>query len=156
MTGAMICAPRTGCAFIIIRSSRVSRLLLEEDRVRDPDLADVVEQPTPLEGLQLRLVDPHHAPDVDRDLLDAPAVLRGVRVALVDRLGKRADRLGEHLAHLDEPLGRQARRVQRQREQQRGPPLDRVDDRHEPPERRKARLLNAVSLESPTITAVID
>ena len=46
---------------------------------------------------------------------------RRVRVALVDGLGQRADRLREHVAHLDEPLVRQPRRVQRHREQQRSP-----------------------------------
>ena len=78
--------------------------LLEQDVVGHADLADVMEQPAPLERLELGVADAHHPPDVDRDLLHPMAVLRRVRVALVDGLGQGADRLREHLAHLDEPL----------------------------------------------------
>ena len=53
VTGAMIWAPSTGCAFMIIRSSRVSRSVLQQDIVRDADLADVMEQAAPLERLEL-------------------------------------------------------------------------------------------------------
>ena len=60
---------------MIIRSSRVSRSAFLQDVVRDADLADVVEQAAPLERLELRVADPHHPADVDRDLLDPLAVL---------------------------------------------------------------------------------
>ena len=111
----------------------VQAVRLQQDMVRHADLADVVQQATPFERFELSVVDPHHPADIDRDLLDPLAMPRGVRVALVDRLRKRPDGLREHVAHLDEPLRRHARRVQRQREQQRRPPLDRIHDGHEPP-----------------------
>ena len=67
-------------------------------------------------------------------------------IALVDRLRQRADRLGEHLAHLDEPLRRHPGRVQRQCEQQRRPPLDGVDDRHQPSKRGECEVVERRSL----------
>ena len=118
VTGAMIWAPSTGWAFIVIRSSRVSRSDLSRTAVRHADLADVMEQAAPLERLELLRADPHLLADVDRDLLDALAVLAGERIPLVHRLGQRADGLREHVAHLDEPVIRDPRRVQRQGEQQ--------------------------------------
>jgi hypothetical protein len=72
-----------------------------------------MEQAAPLERLQLRVGDVHDPADVDRDLLDPMAVLGRERVALVHRLGQRADGLGEHLAHLDEARIREAGRVER-------------------------------------------
>ena len=96
-------------------------LLLQQDAVRHADLADVVEQAAPLEGLQLRLRYVHLAPDVDRDLLDPLAVLAGERVALVDGPRQRPDGLREHLAHLDEPVVRHPGRVERQSEEQASP-----------------------------------
>ena len=53
----------------------VEPLLLEQDAVRDADLADVVEQAAPLERLELGVGDVHDPPDVDGDLLDPMAVL---------------------------------------------------------------------------------
>ena len=47
---------------------------LVQHAVRNADLPDVVEQPTPLQGLELLLGQPHHAPDVHRDQLDPLAV----------------------------------------------------------------------------------
>ena len=114
-------------------------ILLEEDRVRDADLADVVKQPAPLEGLEVRLAQPHHPPDVARDRLDPLRVQGGVRIPLVHRRGERGDGLGEHLAHLGVVLVREARHVEREREQQAGPRGDDVDLRHEPPNGRKAQ-----------------
>ena len=98
---------------MIIRSSLFSRSCLSSTAVRDADLADVVQQAAPLERLELGVVDVHDPPDIDRDLLHPMAVLGRVRVALVDGLGQRADRLGEHLAHLDEARVRQPGRIQR-------------------------------------------
>ena len=105
-TGAMISAPSTGCAFMIIRSSLVSRSCLSRTVVRHADLADVVEQAAPLQRLELRVADAHLPPDVDRDLLDPPAVAGRERIPLVHRLGQAPDGLREHLAHLDEPVMR--------------------------------------------------
>ena len=92
----------------------VEAVLLEKDGIRDTDLADIVEQPAPFQRLELRTVDPHDHSDIDRDLLDPLAVPRRIRIALVDRLRQRPDRLREHVAHVHEPLGGQPRRVQRQ------------------------------------------
>ena len=79
---------------------------LVEDAVRNADLPDVVEQPTPLQGLELLLGPPHHAPDVHRDHLD-PLAVAGCPVApCVDGLRQAGHRLGEHLAHLDDSWSR--------------------------------------------------
>ena len=45
----------------------VEPLLLQQDVVRHADLADVMEQAAPLEGLQLGVAHAHHPPDVDGD-----------------------------------------------------------------------------------------
>ena len=129
---------------------------LQQHAVGDADLADVVKQTTPLQGLDLRVVDPHHPPDIDRDLLDVLAMPSREWIALVDRLGQRPDRLREHVADLDELLRRHPRRIQRQRKQQRGPPHNPYTIAISHPSGAKAMLLNAVARESPTMTALID
>ena len=88
-------------------------VLLLEDAVGHADLADVVEEAAPLEGLELRLRDVHLLADVDGDRLHPMAVLAGERIPLVDGPGQRPDGLGEHLAHLDESVVGDARRVER-------------------------------------------
>ena len=97
---------------------------LQQDVVRDADLADVVEQAAPLDGLHLARAQAHHPADVRGDLLDPPAVVGGLRIALVHGMGQGLDGLGEHLAHLDEALIGEADHVQRQGIQRGGPPAD--------------------------------
>ena len=55
VTGAMILAPSTGWAFMIARSSLRQPVRLVEDAVGHADLADVVEQPAPLQRFELLL-----------------------------------------------------------------------------------------------------
>ena len=95
----------------------VQPILLQQDRIRDADLADVVEEPAPLQGLELGVADAHDAAHVDRDLLDPLAVPRGVRITLVDGLRQGADGLREHVAHLDGSLRNLTSRVEREGEQ---------------------------------------
>ena len=105
VTGAMICGPehRMGVHHHPLLAGQP--LLLQQDAVRHADLADVMEQPAPLEGLELRLRDTCISrPMSTAIMLDPLAVLAGVRVALVDGAGQRADGLREHLAHLDESV----------------------------------------------------
>ena len=97
-----------------------------------------MQEPAPLERLELPRRHAHLPPDVDRDRAHPLRMLARERVALVHRLGQRPDRLREHLAHLDEPLVRHPRREQRQPEQQRRPPATTgqfVHPSHEPAER---------------------
>ena len=70
------------------------------------------------------------------DVVDS--VLESALGGVVDGLGERPDRLGEHLAHLDEARVRQTGRVQGDGEECGGPPLNGVDDRHQPRQRRES------------------
>jgi hypothetical protein len=117
---------------MIIRSSRLAGLL-QQDVVRDTDLANVVEQAAPLQGLELRIAYVHDTAHVDCDLLDPLAVPRGIRITLIDGLRQGANRLGEHVAHFDGSLRNLTGRIEREGEQQSGQRLDRIDDRHQPP-----------------------
>ena len=118
---------------------------LQQDVIRHPDLAYVVEQAAPLEGLHVGLSESHHRADVARDLHHPPAVLAGERVSLVDSLSERTDRLGEHLTHLDVLLECRSGRVERDPKDHRCPdtcPIrQQVDLRHEPRERRQGKLV---------------
>ncbi len=142
VTGAMICAPEDRVRVHDHPLVLVEPLLLQQDAVRHADLADVMEQAAPLERFELRIVDVHHPPDVDRDLLDPMAVLGRVRIALVDGLRERPDRLREHLAHLDEALEGESGRIERNGKQQRGPPAavgHLINPSHEPRQRRQGK-----------------
>ena len=86
-------------------------LLLEEDLVTDADLADVVQEAAPLEGLHLLLVALHLPADIAGDEHDPLRVVAGEGIPLVDRVREALDGLGEHLAHLDESVMRNACRV---------------------------------------------
>ena len=97
-----------------------------------------MEQAAPLERLEVGLVQAHHPADVAGDLLHAPGVAAGERVALVHGAGEGGDGLGEHLPHLGVVLVREAGHVERQGEQQAGPRGDHVDLGHQPPDRREA------------------
>ena len=66
--------------------------------------SDVMKKAAPLERLELGRGHSHLPPNVDRDQSHPLRVLAGGRVALVDRLRQRTDRLREHLAHLDKAL----------------------------------------------------
>ena len=52
-----------------------------------------MEQPAPFKGFKLGVADPHHPPDVDRDLLDPLAMPRRKRIPLVNGRGRGPDRL---------------------------------------------------------------
>ena len=71
---------------------------LEEDRVRDRELADVVEERRVAEQVELRLREAELAADRERELLHAPRVAGGVRVARVDRRREGLHRRGRALA----------------------------------------------------------
>ena len=118
----MICAPSTGCAFIMHPLFLGQPLLLEQDGVRHADLADVVEQAAPLERLEVRLVQAHRPPDVARDLLHAPGVLL-VNGSRLSTAPASAVMVWVNISRISmKLLVREAGRVQRQREQQAGPP----------------------------------
>ena len=108
VTGAMISAPEHRVRVHHDPLLAVEPLLLEEDVVRHADLADVVEQPAPLERLEIGL-----AQCIARPMSPAISLTRsecllvnGSRLSTA--LGERRDGLGEHLAHLDEPVVRDA------------------------------------------------
>jgi hypothetical protein len=113
VTGAMIWAPSTGWAFIVIRSSRVSRSFFSRTLSGTPILPTSWRPPTRALPL-LRVADPHPA-DVDR-ICFAMAVPAGVRIALVNRPGQRPDGLREHVRISTEVVG-DAGRVEGQGEQ---------------------------------------
>jgi hypothetical protein len=79
----------------------VEALGLLQHVVGDADLADVVEEAA---SAPLGRVGQAQTRPMSTAIL--PGGCGRERVALVDRLGERADRLGEHLPHLDEPLRR--------------------------------------------------
>ena len=120
----------------------VERPLLEQDVVADADLADVVQQPGPLDLLDLGLRQAHHPAHRLGDVAHPARVVAGVGVPGVDRLRERLDRLLEQLPRLDVPRVRQAGREERDHEERRRPPADPVrqleDLRHEPRERDQA------------------
>jgi hypothetical protein len=106
---------------------------LVEDAVRNADLPDVVEQPAPFQGLELLLGPSHHAPDVDRDLLDPLAVSRRPVATCVNRLRQARHRLREHLAHLDDLVEGATHDPDGKCEEQCRPPPHRVcGKRHQP------------------------
>ena len=75
----------------------VERAGLQEDRVRDADLADVVEERAELEALERLTVEPELGADLERGVRD-PARMRGrVLVARLERVRERLDR-GEERA----------------------------------------------------------
>ena len=115
-------------------------LLLEQDVVGNADLADVMEEPAPFQGLQLRLAKAHHPPDVGRDLHHAFGMVAGERVTLVHGLRQAGDGLREHLPHFDESVVRHPCRVKGQGKQKSCPPSDVRDlvyPRHQPCKRSK-------------------
>src|SRR5205823_558306 len=65
---------------------------LEQDRVRNRELADVVEQRRLADHLELRLREAEFTADPQRELLYAPRVARRVRVAGVDGRRQRLHR----------------------------------------------------------------
>ena len=103
LTGAMICAPRTGCEFILIRSSRFSRSCFNKTLSGTPIFPTSCNKPPHSNASSSTVLHAHDLADVDCDLLYAEAVPSGIRIALVDGGSKRSDRLREHVAHLDEP-----------------------------------------------------
>src|SRR2546425_1267026 len=104
VTGAMISAPRTGWAFIFIRSSRVRRSCLSRMLSGTPILPTSWRSPPHSMGLQLGLAKAHHPPDVGRDLHHAFGMVAGERVTLVHGLRQAGDGLREHLPHFDESV----------------------------------------------------
>ena len=98
-------------------------VLLEQDVVRHADLADVVEQAAPLEGLELGSLHPHHPPDVDRDLLDPLASGCAVNGSRLSTASARLWIVWVNISRIStNRVVRQPSRVQRQREEQRRPP----------------------------------
>ena len=102
VTGAMICAPRTGCEFMIIRSSRVSRSGFSRTSSGTPILPTSWSRPP-----HSRASSSASLTRITRPMSTAISLTRWlcravIRIALVDGLGQGADRLREHVAHLDE------------------------------------------------------
>ena len=93
-----------------VRSSSVSGPGLQQDGVRDADLADVVEDGAELERLQLRLREPDSAADLERERGEALASDPPCDVAGLDRVRERAGdgRREQAFAQLDL---RQSRRL---------------------------------------------
>ena len=114
----------------------VERSLLQQDVVADADLADVVQQPGPLDALDVVLRHAHHPTHRLRDVAHPARVVPGVRIARVDRLRQRLDGLLEQLPGLDVARVRQPRGEQRNDEERGRPPADAVrqheDLGHEP------------------------
>ena len=75
---------------------------LQQDRVGDRELADVVEERGVAEQVELRLGEAELAADRERELLHAARVAGRVRVARVDRRGERLHRRGRAL--LEQPV----------------------------------------------------
>jgi hypothetical protein len=119
----------------------VQRAFLEEDVVADADLPHVVEQPRPLDALDLRLRQPHHAAHLLGDMADPARMAPGVLVAGVHRVGQGADGLLEELPRLDVAVIGEPRGEERDDEERGGPPAHVVRQRedlcHEPTERRE-------------------
>src|SRR3972149_6217571 len=115
------------------------RALLEQDVVPDPALPHVVQEPGPLDLLDLRLGQLHDATHGLGDAAHPVRVATGVPITRVDRIGQRADRLLEQLTRLDVTVVCQPRREERNDEECGGPPADAVgqreDLRHEPSKR---------------------
>src|SRR5690242_580937 len=65
---------------------------LGKDRALDADLADVVQQRTELEALQLRRLEPELAADAERQVGDPARVRRRVLVIRLERIRERLDR----------------------------------------------------------------
>ena len=81
----MMRAPSLGVvAHAATTPSSVERRRLQQDRVGDRELADVVEERRVAEHLELRLREAELAADRERELLHAPRVPGRVRVARVD------------------------------------------------------------------------
>ena len=98
----MIRAPSSACRLherpLLLGQARG----LQQDRVRDRELADVVEERGVSEQVELRLREPELAADRERELLHAPRVAGGVGVARVDGRRERLHRRGRAL--LEQPV----------------------------------------------------
>ncbi len=86
------CSPSTVCVSSSRRSAPVQRALLEQDLVRDPDLAHVVEQESVLDAFvfEKRRLEP--AGELDRVALHALRVRAGAGVLRFERARKSASR----------------------------------------------------------------
>ena len=91
----------------------VERSLLQQHVVADADLADVVQQPGPLDPLDLVLRQPHHPAHRLRDVAHPAGVVARVRVAGVDSLRERLDCLLEQFPRFDIAGISQTRREER-------------------------------------------
>ena len=100
----------------------VERPGLEEHVVPDSDLADVMQQASPFDLLDLGLGDVHDPAHGLGDVAHPLRVTSGVPIACVHCVRQRPDGLLEHLARLDVSVVREPRRKQRDDEQERRPP----------------------------------
>src|ERR1700722_1497644 len=80
---------------------------LEQNAVSDADLADIVQQRSDANFVELVPAEPHHSADRARVLADPPAVARSIRVASIQRACQRFDNLhgGALQASLALPYG---------------------------------------------------
>ena len=95
---SMIRAPSSAWRCMSAHSSPSRLRRLQEDRIRDRKLADVVEERRVPEQVELGLREPELAADRERELLHASRVAGGVRVARVDGGRQRLHRRGRALA----------------------------------------------------------
>jgi hypothetical protein len=99
---------------------------LEQDVVADADLADVVQEPGPLDLLDLVLGELHLAAHGLSDAAHPVRVTAGVPIPGVHRVGQGADGLLEQLPRLDVPVIRQSGREERDHEKRSRPPANAV------------------------------
>ena len=93
--GARIRSPSSGCVSITRALLRRQPAGLREDRRRDADLADVVEERAELEPLERMLAEAELAADAEREIGDPARVRRGVLVVRLERVRERLDRRDE-------------------------------------------------------------
>ena len=135
VTGAMICAPRTGCEFIIIRSSLVSRSGLRRTASGTPILPTSWSSP------------PHSSASSSESLTRMTRPMSTeislTRTLCFDVYGSRLSTASAKAPIVCVNMSRistkrcicETSRVERNREQGGRPPLDGVDEGHEPSQR---------------------
>ena len=139
VTGAMICAPRTGCEFMIIRSSRFSRSCFRRTASGTPILPTSWSRPP-----HSRASSSASLTRMTRPMSIAISLTRWLcRAVYGSRLSTasaKAPIVWVNISRISTDRCDACRVVYRgKREQKCRPPLDRVDDRHQPPKRSQGK-----------------
>ena len=149
VTGAMICAPSTGCEFMIVRSSLLRRSAFLSTLSGTPILPTSWSRPPHSRASSSASPTRMTRPISTEISFTRTECFEVIRIALVDGLRQGPDGLREHVAHLDEALVSESRRVQRDRKQRRSPPMHGVHKSHKPRQRSES---NHSARDTPRVT----